>query len=755
MKIKPIYYSLMVLTGSGYSGSAASQATLMLEEVVVTAQKREQSLQDIPLSVSSFSGEEMKAFGAVDFRDLSSRLVNVKVANDQENIDISIRGVSNNRGFAPATAFHIDGIYTGLSQSGLTAFLDVARTEILRGPQGTLYGRNATAGAINVISNRPDLQEASGSLEVNAGNYDLLNVTAVGEMPIIEDKLAVRIAVLNEDRDGYTDNNGLGFPQNNSDDADVTGGKLRTLFEPNDRIQWMVGFDYAKQKGAGPRFYMDVDNIIPVDDLLAAAGDDPLAQQLIPALHPGRAFSQLPEDQQRKIKDDPRYVPVFYTDANNPEVLYKNKLTQNLEQKTYMTEGKIDLDYVDVTFLAGYRDIDSKRTGDNDFWAGNRTSLNEVDAKEQSYELRVSRDGEQVQWLLGLYYYHLDNDTYIDAGSPTAYGSKNTSQAVFSQATWSITDTLALTGGLRYSTDDIESTDLLNTSSGTESVDFDNVSWRASLEQHLAADSMVYLTISTGYKTGGLNGGSQLNPIFDDETIIAYELGSKNQFLDGRIQLNAALFYYDYSDLQVSGIEVIPQLDENGNPIPDPDAPGTFLVESVNTSNSNIPDSEMYGAEVELVALITDNFRVDSALGLLHTEVGDGLVDNAAIFGATPTDVSGNELRKAPPVSFNTGLQYTFELPSLSGSLVSRLDFYYEDAQYHDVLNRPQDKEGSYTKTDISATFRPNDGKYFVQLYVRNLEDNDVRTTIYQSPIGALSAYAPPRTYGVRVGVNF
>lgn len=447
---------------------------MVLEEVIVTAQKRQESLQSIPLSISAFNGDEIRDMGAIDFRGLSTRLANVNVSNDQDSIDIAIRGISNNRGFAPATAFHIDGIYTGQSQSGLTAFLDVQRVEVLRGPQGTLYGRNATAGAINVITNRPDTEELSGSIEMTAGNYDLLNVQAVGNVPIIKDQLALRIALLSEDRDGYTEHDGMGFSQDPSDDCELTGGKIRLLY-----------------------------------------------------------------------------------------------------------------------------------------------------------------------------------------------------------------------------------------------------------------------------------------PIFDEETVIAYELGSKNRLMGGRLQLNAAIFYYDYSDLQVSGIEVIPQLDENGEPIPDPDNPDAFLIESVNTSNSNIDSSEMYDGEVEWVALLSESFQFDGALGLLRTEIDKGVVDNGAVFGASPTIVSGNEMRKAPGMSLNLGLQYDADVPAIAGSITARLDFHYEEEQYHDVINRPEDLTDSFTKTDISVTYRTENARYFVQLFGRNLEDEDVRTTVFQSAAGPLVAFAPPRTYGVRAGVEF
>lgn len=755
MKFNPIVHSLILFGGASLVGTSMQAQALVLEEIIVTAQKRQESLQDIPMAVSAFSGETIKSLGAVDFRGLSTRLANVVISNDQSNIDIAIRGVSNNRGFAPATAFHLDGIYTGQSQSGLTAFLDIARVEVLRGPQGTLYGRNATAGAINVLTNRPDTSEASASLEITAGNYELINAQVVGNVPIIEDKLALRAAFLKEERDGYTEHDGFGFDQEDSDDSDVEGGKIRLLFQPSERVEWLIGYDFTDQGGSGPRFYIDIEHVIPIEELLAIIPpDNAQALGFTPVLQPGGTFAMLPQDQQNRILDDPRYVPSFYTNETDPETIARNRLTQDMQQDTWMTELKVDLGAVDLTFLAGFRELDTDRTGDNDFWAGSRTSISMVEAEEESYELRISQETEQLKWLLGLYYYNNEGESFFNAGSASSFGSDSTSTGIFSQATWSIDDTLAVTAGLRYSEDELKSSNLLREEEPEQVADFDDVNWKLSVEKNLAEDSLLYATVSTGYKTGGLNTGSQVKPVFDAETVIAYEVGSKNRFMEGRLQLNAAIFYYDYSDLQVSGIEVIPQLDEQGNLIPDPVIPGAFLVAQVNNLSDNIADSEMFGAEVEWVALVCEDLLVDGSIGLLKTDVGDGQVDNAAIFGAIPTDVGGNELRKAPQFTFSLGLQHTLDLESMGGTLTSRLDFHYEDEQYHDVLNREQDKEDSYTKTDISTTYRTNDSRYFVQLFGRNLEDNDVRTTIFQSAIGATSAFAPPRTYGIRFGVD-
>lgn len=728
MTTKPIKSAVLAALAS--IAVLGSQAALgqaqVLEEVIVTARKRSENLQDVAASVSAFSGEDMRNMGAYDFRELGNALTNVNVSNDQNNIDISIRGISNNRGFAAATAFHVDGVYTGNGKSGLAAFQDVQRVEVIRGPAGTLYGRNATAGAVNVISNRPDLESSSLAVEGTAANDGFYNGLLVGNLAI-NDSLALRGSYLKEERDGWSTNDSFDptIPDQETDDADLESYKLRGLWQATENISWMLGYDHFDSGGAGRRLLLDWDKTIARTRMENGAANN------------------LTQEQRNKVQSDPRYVPV------------NDRFSNDIEQDFWLSDLNVDLGWGEFTYLLGYREVKSDTKADTDFYIGGFDTVSTEDYEETSHELRLAGETDQLKWLVGLYYWESDSDGgFIQDFSDilpgflnifTSNGAKSESTAAFTQLTWSLSDSLRLTGGLRYSEDEQDSgtgvSGLVREDSPSggnpydkSSGDWDDTSYKFSVEYDLNENSMLYAGVSTGYKTGGLN-SAIVDTTFKQEEVDAYEIGSKNILRDGRLQLNASAFFYDYKDLQISGLEVI-----DDQPI---------------AAQTNIPKSEMYGVEVEWVALLTDSLKVDGGLGYLEAEAKDGFVDDPTQDeGGAIIDISGNTLRKSPEWSLNLGLEYDWDMAS-AGSLVGRVNFHYEDEQYHDVVNVDQNLEDSFTQTDLTLTWRSADKPLFAQAFWRHIEDDDVRTTIFQTPIGALSSYAAPQSYGLRVGYTF
>ncbi|MEH6581330.1 MAG: TonB-dependent receptor [Halioglobus sp.] len=712
----------LISTGVLSSHSALAQ-TGVLEEVIVTARKRSENLQDVAASVSAISGDDMRDMGAYDFRELGTMLSNVNVSNDQNNIDISIRGVSNNRGFAAATAFHVDGVYTGNGKSGLAAFVDVQRVEVIRGPAGTLYGRNATAGAVNVISNQPDLETNSLAVEGTMGNDDFYNVQLVGNLATT-DTLGLRAVYMKEERDGWSTNDSFDpdVPDQQTDDADLEAFKLRALWLPTDTVSWLLGYDHFESGGAGRRLLVDYDKSIARGGI-----ENGIANNLTP-------------EQAARVKSDPRYVP-----AND---LFSN----DIEQDSLLSDFKLDLGWGEFTYLLGHRQIETESDGDTDFYVGNFHTLSTEDYEETSHELRLAGDTDALKWLVGLYTWESESDGgFVQNFSDTVQrvfttnGNKSESLGAFTQVTWSISDNFRLTGGLRYSEDEQNSgtgvSGILINGAGTpgpydeSSGDWDDTSYKLAVEFDLNDNSMLYAGVSTGYKTGGLNSPEVGSTTFEPEEVDAFEIGSKNMLNDGRLQLNAAAFFYDYTNLQISGLEVI-----DDQPI---------------AAQTNIPKSEMYGGEVEWVALLTDSLKLDGGIGYLKAEAKEGIVDDPTQSeGGVFIDISGNSLRKSPEWSVNLGLEHDWDLAS-AGSIVSRINFHYEDEQYHDVVNVEQNLEDSFTRTDLTFTWRSADTAIFAQVFWRNLEDDDVRSTIFQTPIMALSSYMAPESYGLRVGYTF
>ncbi len=796
--MKRIVYAAGLAVLVSFSGLVHAQGEQqVIEEVIVTAQKRTESLQDVPLTVVAIENDALRRMGVSDLRDVSSLGSNVTITNDKNGIQIAIRGVTNNEGVPPSTAFHTDGIYSGIPQTGMVAFLDVERVEILKGPQGTIYGRNSTAGAVNVISKRPNLTEMEGRVDVIAGDYNQLRTEGAINVPIVPDQLAVRFSGLYEDRDGFNEHDGFGVPSEDSDNRDNQAFKARMLYEPTDRVSWLLGAETASQEGPGPRLLLDFDHLIPLQEQIQrriSAGDR--NQFLLGLLSPHTHFNLLPQDTKDRIKSDVRFNPIspvntyFFTFAGrlppfDPLALVRSGAAlqgenvrpledwaadSDLTSDAYLSDLTIDFDAIELNFLAGYRESDDLYGGSGGWWGFPIIVDFDSKDKEQSYELRAS-GGESLYWQAGIYHY--EQEAVENAGITGGLTSVNEkSLGVFGTSTLELSDALRLTAGIRYSEDEIDGSlkDLRTENprpTDERAVDFQNWSGRLSVDYDLSADSMLYAKISSGYKTGGLNFRNEQNPTYGEETVISYEIGSKNILLDGALQLNGSVFYNDYTDLQNDQLFAQLPLDGSGNPIPNPEIPGTFVVNTFDAIE-NVSDVDMYGAEVEWIWQATPGLRVDGALALLETEIKEGRVIDESLSafpiqitetdGSTSTrlvdhDVSGNKMRKAPDASFRLGIEYTQRFSW--GDLVPRLDFYWEDDVYHDPINRPQDIQEAWTRTDVGITYHSNDDKLLVQLWARNLEDDDIRANIRQTSIGAISILMPPRTYGVRVGYQF
>ncbi|MCY4278358.1 MAG: TonB-dependent receptor [Gammaproteobacteria bacterium] len=761
-------------------GEETADAGQVIEEVIVTAQKRTESLQDVPFTVTAINNADLRRMGVSDLRDISSAASNVTITNDKNGIQIAIRGVTNSEFVPPSTAFHADGIYSGIPQTGMLAFLDVERVEVLKGPQGTIYGRNSTAGAINVISKRPNLTEMEGRVDMVAGDYDLFRTEGAVNVPIVDGQLAVRISGLYEDRQGFNEHDGLGVPSENSDNRDNKAFKARLLWTPTDRVSWLLGAETVSQEGPGPRLLLDLDHSVPFQDKLPAAiaaGAGMTEIGTLAFLSPSSYYGLLPADIQARIASDVRFSPIsavnvvglnnfagvpapidprnFLATADPPVEAWA--FDTDLSSDAYLSDLRIDFEEIELSFLVGYRDSRDLYLGGGGQWGFPTIANFDSKDKEQSYELRVS-GGDRFYWQSGLYYYQ--QEAYEDAGITSVIRSiDEESLGLFGTSTLELTDALRLTVGARYSEDEIDGSSLSTADPplppDDKAVDFQNWSGRLSVDWDISAESMLYATISSGYKTGGVNLGSTSVASYDEETVITYEVGSKNTLLDGALQLNGSLFFNDYTDLQNDGLVAALQLDDDGNPLPDPENPGSFLAARLEQLIVNVSDVEMYGAEVEWIWQATPDLRLDGAFAMLETEIQKGMIVDESLTGAVSrqVDVSGNKMRKAPDSSFRLGVEHTFRFSW--GDLVPRLDFYWEDDVYHDLVNREYDLQRSWSRTDVGVTYHSNDEKLLVQLWARNLEDDDIRSNIRQTVIGAISILLPPRTYGLRVGYQF
>jgi iron complex outermembrane receptor protein len=705
-----------------------AEQTLQLDEVVVTAQRRSENLQKTPLTISAVTGEKLESQGIKTVVDLANQVPALQITSSGGGAaQIFLRGIGSTNTTEvgdPAVAYHIDGIYIARSTSVGALFYDIDRVEVLRGPQGTLYGRNATAGAINVITKQPKFDyEANGTIDV--GNYGAITTSGMVNVPVSE-TLAVRAAFQQSRHDGYVValNKGPGTGGNDRYDQDDKSARVQLLWKPSDVLSVRLSTDYLHQGGAG-------------------GGDGTYGTT--------------------RVTGDP------WT-CNCATNIYRNN-----KFYSFGGEANWDLGFATLTYLTGFNFSRLDRSGEN----ASTGAPSYFKGKDHtwSHELRLGGRTGDLTWVAGLYRFTEDNNvdfrvflatnSYLSFIQPEVTAK---SWAAFGQGTYAVTDRLRLTAGLRYTEDQkarnggtfltnsagaITSTVVLNVADAK----WDALNWKVGADFDLTDSSMLYANAATGYKAGGYFDGVGANT-YAPEKITSYEAGVKNRFLDNRLQLNASAFLYDYQDFQVSAVGVI--AGQNA------------------TVTLNADKAKVYGLEFETNLVITENDRLDASLGWLHAEytdfvlpLGDAFANNNAnatmaacytanFAAAAPrsTNFSGCRMARTPEWTLNVGYQHTWNLES-GAKLTGRISSHYETGKNLEYHGFAQNKQDAFTKTDLNLTYASSDDRWSLQGYVRNLEDENVRTASSPNATTGLATngnaefYAPPRTYGVRLGVTF
>lgn len=764
-----------VLTGLAGQMPAAAQESgaFALEEVVVTAQKREENVQKTAVSIGVVSGEQLREKGINSLDNALRELAGVSVAGlAGSGGQIVIRGVGGSNLDTnvadPAVALMVDGSYTGRAEMVLSSAIDVQRVEVMRGPQGTVYGRNATGGAVNLITNAPsDKFESAANLQV--GNYSLLHVDGMLNVPIA-DSLALRLVAWKETRDGYisrvtpyvlnpvgivgdTDGTGAGS-------ANRWGYRVKLGFEPSDVLSIIATYEHQIERSN----QMDT---VPIP---GSAGK----LTFPPFLGPYNATGWVTSN-----PNDP-----WAQDAQHPHAVQDNKLN------TVTMQIDWDLGIGQATFLPSY--AWNQRCNDSSFLFGvaspgtdaytcdaNAGAMN-AKQTQQSIEARLSsKESSPFTWLAGVYYSKDENDdpnaasvnpvvtaaTTPGSWAIATYRQPAESSAVFGQVTVPITDIFRVTAGLRYAVEDRSQTIRyanaavpatsplypLRDAMGAYDSGLVNLSdshkpltYKAGVELDLAPDSMVYAQISTGFKAGGFNTVGSVPPLeFKEEKLVAYELGSKNRFLENRVQLNAEAYYYDYTNRQIFDFSLEPIVQATGNTATNP-----RIVR-------NAGDGKNYGFEIESQWLVTANDELRLSVAYAKGEYGEySLAPNPfalAPYNTTPFPITGEVTEQTPEWTGNVGYRHTWNLAAgnLSLDLSSKLS-----TSYYATVERylPVTQQDSYTRSDLNLNYRPDSGNWSAGLFAKNLE-NEAQTQLVLP--GMRRIVNDPRTYGLSLGVTF
>jgi iron complex outermembrane receptor protein len=721
----------------------AQSAGATLEEIVVTAQRREENLQDVPISIIALTGAMLEETGIRDPRDLQTFVPGMQFQSGTAATTtiIFLRGVGIgdfNANTVGAVGVYADEVYLGANSGKLFNAFDGDGIEVLRGPQGTLYGRNTTGGAIKFSSVKPS-DELSSNVSLLYGNYNDIRLEGGIGGPLVADKVKVRVSGLYETRDGTTKNRVTGDDVN---DMDLWAARAIVDFTPTDSSLLRLIVHGGQNNGGARQFQ-----------------------------HRGQGidFSTPPNpnfDENGVPLDGMGYAD---TDHNVLAGDYNIQGKEDVDVFGASLLARLELDGVTLTSITAYEKVDRKTLEDTDASPNNvLTGVYEDKPRQWSEELRAQSNGsEPLTWIAGAFFFHDDLETnssydvlrdlrpfFVSPENPTGFSPENNiyfarypytqktdSWALFGQADYRFSDKLTLTAGLRYTEDkiDLDYRSYFDESpyftftvlDVNESKSFSDLSGRLALSYKTSEHTMIYGSISTGYNSGGFAGFAAIDPVqlkpFDPEHLYAYEVGFKSEMMDNRVRLNASAFYYDYQDLQVFIYDL---------------STGVPLQSKLNAGSGSV-----YGMEAELTVKPTSQFDAFLGLSLLSSEYHD-FTDGLG------NDYSGNDLVNAPGTAITAGMTYTQPLGD-SGALSALVYGSYQSQIYFTPANDKLYGQDSVTLLNARLTWTPASEAFEVALWGKNLTDEEWVNFI--APIVTMDQlnYSDPRTYGVEFRYHF
>ena len=704
-------------------------ADTVLEEIIVTAQKRAESLTEVPLSISAMSGEDLASQGIITTMDLQLTTPGLTIAHTAGGSRTYIRGVGtilSGPGQENSVATYIDGVYLPAALAGLQEFGTlIERVEVLKGPQGTLYGRNATGGAINIFVKSPG-DEREGNLELSMGNLGSVDASVYYSTPLT-DSVSLLVGAKLRERDGYVENLVTGEELESRDTLQAFG---KLAIRPNDDLSVVISGSFFK-----------------ADDTIAA-GYSTVEGLSLPqgAAIPGARFTTEPY---KTFLNYDRGIRDHETFALSATVDYA--LSDSMDFRSVTSYGEndyisgVDLDATDVTIAHFVSDDQFQTTFTQEF--------------------QLLGETESTQWIVGLFYFD-DEVGYGDEGpgltvpippfapSPLAgldlviTGTQDTlAYAAFGELTYNLIGNWSVTGGLRYSYEEKEGTNLtlgaiqlgVLANYPEVEVDWDEITYKAVLK-YSADLYTAYLKFETGFKSGQLNltapAPATVGPI-DPEEIESWELGIKSDaLLDGRVRLSAAAYYYDYTNLQIQGV------DPSG-------ATPTAFIESADAA-------EVTGVEASVTAAVTDNLTVTAAANFMSAEYDEYDPLTAFIpvaFGnaSMPAgSLAGNNLSLAPDMTFSLVVNHDIHLES--GVISNTLNYYHTDDVPFENTNRVV--QDAFDIVNLNMRYTPTVGGWYISLWGKNLTDEEYLQFVTVGTAGDNALWAEPRTYGITLGYN-
>ncbi|HEY6599877.1 MAG TPA: TonB-dependent receptor [Pseudomonadales bacterium] len=739
-----------------------------IETIEVTAQRRAEESQKVPIALTAIDGTDLDSQGIIGFEQLSTRVPSLRFGagvTGGENV-ITMRGLGSqnttNGGDSPV-AYSVDGVPLQRSTTVDPEFFDINRIEVLRGPQGTLYGRNSVGGSINVITNSPT-DTVGGGADVLIGDFSQRTFRGWANAPLADGenlKVYGRVTGVSAEHNPYANNRStvLGADTDNLDaqDYQMLRGQLYFEFSPDLNLLLMGSTSQDDAPAAANVAWWQVPTRY-------TTGTDP-------------------------VSTAPNSVCDFSTEAKwEPRTFCQDyPIRSHNDVELYAATLNYDFGWAGLTSVTGYATSNVSQTSDGDganipMALGSQWYMRQEQA---SQELRLASNADSaMQWLVGLFYFWADNYenfAYSDTGLNDTFpipggfdqfnflsnGNQRTeSYAAFGQVDYDLGQTsmdipLTITLGLRYTDDTKDGYNWLDyqlpvfcggscgITQGPFEQDWSEWTGKAGVSYQLSDESMLWVSASRGYLSGGNIIG--LGSIYDPETMWSYEIGAKSRFMDDRLQINISAYYEEIEDLQV------------------------FIQSAVSSGLDNVDDTtDVSGVEIELDLIPIDNLRINVAATFTDAQYGTYISKDARFGGPGPgcspnpplflCNYKGNDLNQTPPYSVYAGIEYSFE--TSIGSITPRLDTFFSGEVQFLPDNYFTSTQDEYSLTNFTVTWQSageNEGRYRVEAFVRNIEDEDVISndglqsiTLGQQALQPDNfVYYPPRTVGARFGITF
>lgn len=776
--VKSCVFALLALAATG-------NASAEIEEIVVVAQKREGILQNTPVAVTAVTRSEIEMRNLDDFSQIQHVVPGLVFAEIADMAQMSMRGVGvdiSSIDAEPGIALYSDGVYRGGLTSSSSLLFDLERIEVLRGPQGTLFGRNSTGGALNVVTRLPG-EDRAFDASLIVGDYDRTRLEVSADAPVVPGKMSVRGALAYDSHDGYSDNN---FTGQEEDDAESVFAKIAAVILPAENVDVTLRAEFTDSKIGGPPYLKTDEN--PVPPLLLSTSNPGGILSI-----PGTLCGPLSCAEALGLQLSPPGVG-----STDPRELFSDGRTL-FERDSVGLSATLEVDFSDelsLKSITSYFDIDQigDQSNNDGVDIAFLTDYFEQSNNEWSQEFTLSGNGDSLEWIAGLYYYESDikgafqftlpalQETFealfglfsgggpLPSGSLAAFGTRldgSTSPipflelqliqelqsvALFGQGTYRLTDGLRGTLGLRWTEDEKKAVQTIGNNIGSGACrdlaledSWNEVTGYAGLDMDIGDNTLLFGSVSTGFKAGGFNGGNCDNP-YDPETLTAYEIGSKSSLLENTLHLNLTAFYYDYKNLQTR----------------------LFINNAALVQNAT--DAQTQGIELEWRWQVNDKFRLDGWVAYLDSEFKDFVTTDPLLpqvgFDCNPAtgldcmqDLSGNSLMRAPNLKASVTAEYDVPLGS-AGLLTLRGEFSHTDDLYHTVFNNDFARQNGYSLTNARVIWTPGgeklDGLRVIG-FIQNISDEEYITihTPTATTGGTISHFGPPRTIGIQLRYTY